>query len=670
LRAVDLRDAERTGKRAWLGRCTALRARAFWCATEERMDRTTTRVRVIVLCAVALALSGCFERTLRPVAPCTRSRAGDSIQVNTVDEVDLLFMIDNSGSMSEEQASLTAELPRLVEILASGDRNDDGVREFQPVRSLHIGIVSSDMGSGGFDIETCDRGARGAALGDDGVLITSVAGGGSGTCSATYPSVFEFERDRDDPAAFAADVACVARLGTSGCGFEQQLEAVLKALSPSTTQEWTVDGYTPPLFLGSSFGHADGANDGFIRPESALAVILVTDEEDCSVADVGIFDRSSPTYSGDLNLRCFMHTAAQHVIDRYVRGVDGRSGLMGLRRNPSLLIFAGIVGVPVDLVDEPDELRPIDFDGILADPRMEERIDPGMPTRLIPSCDVPLRGVAYPPRRIVRTAQALAQAGASVTIQSICQETYTSALDEIISKIAAAIGGACLPRALNPDADGFVDCDVYEVLPATGPTTHCAGLPGRDPDSVEMVEIDGVVRERCEVVQVGPEGHAADAPGWFYETMANADPDSDLAMLCADTPQRIRFTGGIDPTTNADIQLECVQTVRPGTGTEVSLGAFCDPEADVCGGGLAPDRATALTCDAADRTCGVACDSTATCTAAGLLGDVCDHRSWLEAVGATEQGISDAERARRMMGIPAGVAPEAAHGFCVSPTCI
>ena len=72
---------------------------------------------------------------------------------NGVDQVDVLFVIDNSGSMSEEQVKLSKELPRLVRVLASGDLdgvpNADGQPDFQPVASLHLGVVSSDLGVNG-----------------------------------------------------------------------------------------------------------------------------------------------------------------------------------------------------------------------------------------------------------------------------------------------------------------------------------------------------------------------------------------------------------------------------------------------------------------------------------------------------------------------------------------
>ena len=627
--------------------------------------------RMLVIAAIGIVTMGCFERTLRPVNPCTRSRVGNNIRVESVDKVDLLFMIDNSNSMAEEQASLTLELPRLVRVLASGDRDGNGMRDegdFDPVRSLHIGVITSDMGTGGFAVPTCDSGTFGHQHGDDGILITrgrtTIPG-----CMATYPNVFRFEPAAPgaDPMAFASDVACVATTGTGGCGFEQQLEAVLKALSPSAPQMWTVPGYQPPMFHNGTLGHADRENAGFIRPDSALAIILVTDEEDCSAANPDLFNPASPAFgSTDLNLRCFAFPNEVHPIERYVRGRDGTNGLMGLRQNPGLLIFAGIVGVPVETVADPSS---IDYEAILAHESMREEVDTSMPTRLRPSCNVPGRGVAFPPRRIVRTAAAIEAAGGSATIQSICQESYAGALDAIIAKIADALGGACLPRALNPDAEGFVQCDVFEILPA-GQT--CADLPGRDPMETSIVEVNGEQREQCKVNQVGPAGVSAGTPGWFYESYDNAPDGSTIQDDCpADSPQRISFVN-TSPTTNAEIRLECLQTVRPGGGVTGTIGDFCTPEntAGQCTGLDPANRPDVLACDAASRTCGVPCTTTADCTAAGLLGDVCDSRSWEDAVGANEPGISEAERNRRLGSIPAGTDLSAPHNFCVNPTCI
>jgi hypothetical protein len=273
--------------------------------------RVGTRV---LIAAMGLCALGCFERELRPVNPCTTSEVRRRIAVDTVDTVDLLFMVDNSGSMSQEQDLLRAEIPRMITILASGNRDGDPELEFTPVRSMHVGIITSDLGAGNEppppnDVPSCNSG-----LGDDGIL-RNTSRGGTG-CSTTYPSrVFDFAQATDDPATFAAEVGCVADLGTGGCGFEQQLEATLKALSPAGPTDFVAAGYAAPAFFGNTRGHAGpgGANEGFLRAESALAIVLLTDEEDCSVPAYELFYPLE--YDGlvnPLNLRCSRFPGALH----------------------------------------------------------------------------------------------------------------------------------------------------------------------------------------------------------------------------------------------------------------------------------------------------------------------------------------------------------------------
>src|SRR5690606_21689223 len=147
----------------------------------------------------------------------------------------------------------------------------------------------------------------------------------------------------DDPTAdvdaFVEHVSCVANLGIGGCGFEQQLEAVLKALTPSTS---------PIRFHDDTTGHGDGANSAFVRTDSILATILLTDEEDCSAADPELFDPTSSTYGPtELNLRCFNHPEAVHPVSRFT------NGLKALRADPQDVIFAAIAKIPTDLVSHP-----------------------------------------------------------------------------------------------------------------------------------------------------------------------------------------------------------------------------------------------------------------------------------------------------------------------------
>jgi hypothetical protein len=340
-------------------------------------------------------------------------------------ELDVLFMIDNSNSMTEEQESLARELPRMARILASGDLEGDGVQDFPAVRSLHYGVVSSDMGTGGYRVPTCNE----PNFGDDGILRTlgntSMPG-----CMATYAPVHQYGEGLGISAEeFATNATCVAQMGTGGCGFEQQLDAVAKALTPSTS------GMT---FSMGTDGHGDVENAGLLREDSAIAVVMLTDEEDCSAADPGLYDPMTSTYVGDLNLRCFMYPSAVQPIGRYT------DALLALRPdNPSRIVFAAITGIPTHL-STPDGTN---FDEILADPEMTEAIDTSSPTpRLMPSCNVPGRGIAFPPRRIVGAAQRIEAGGGNGMVHSICQEDYAPAVSAILERVGRSLSGACAPE--------------------------------------------------------------------------------------------------------------------------------------------------------------------------------------------------------------------------------
>jgi hypothetical protein len=375
--------------------------------------------------------------------PCRRIR-----------NVDLLFVVDNSGSMSEEQASLAREFPKLVRALASGDRDADGKEDFPPVEDLHLGVVSSDMGLPGIPgIPGCD------GLGGNGIL-NRVPDPMLADCETEYPKFLGYAAGNDDPDAIARDFACLASLGTAGCGFEQQLEAGLKAL-------WPADD--PSIgFLGDGMGagktgHAGAENGDFLRPDkgpdiSIVAIVVVTDEEDCSSHDLTHFtpalflDPNDPAdamlLAQDLNLRCYHNPANLHPVSRYVNGYRAlRKGL------EQLVVFAAIAGVPPDLVNA-EALAQVDFGngterdafyaGVLADPRMAEVPDPSKPPgegALTPSCDVADRGLAYPPRRITQVAEAFGENG---IVQSICQKDFGPAVDVIVGAIGRTVANACV----------------------------------------------------------------------------------------------------------------------------------------------------------------------------------------------------------------------------------
>ena len=328
--------------------------------------------------------------------------------------LDVLLSVDNSNSMAEEQALLAAQIPHMARVFATGDIDGDGVQDVPALRSVRIGTVSADMGTGGYAVPTCDS----SDFGDDGLLNTD-GRTDLAACMATYPPYAELGSGASTSAVdgFVDHVRCTAQLGTGGCGFEQQLEGVVKAVTPSSA---------PLVFHAGTTGHGDGANAGFVRRGSILSVIMVTDENDCSALDPELFNPSSATYGAtDLNLRCYAHPSALHDVRRYV------DGLRAMRGDPSDVVFSLIGGVPADLGGASPA-------SILADSRMSETVDPSSPNRLLPAC-ISEHGIAMPARRLVEVAQGLPGS----TVHSICEGDFAPAVDAILQRVADRASGSC-----------------------------------------------------------------------------------------------------------------------------------------------------------------------------------------------------------------------------------
>ncbi|MEM9194338.1 MAG: hypothetical protein AAGF12_34495 [Myxococcota bacterium] len=354
------------------------------------------------------------DRTIGPDGQIEDATADRTpIPTPAVTALDLLLVIDNSGSMEEEQRSLVREIPALIRALTTGDINGNGADDpgdFAPGFSdLNVGVVTTDMGSGGFPNMTCGE----PNAGDDGVLRTD--GASSPGCMPSYPRVLNFQPalQPGGDAQFASDVSCVALPGLNGCGFEQQLEAMLKAVTRSDSG----------IRFAGGAGHADGANAGFLRgpDESALAIIVLSDEADCSAMDPELFNLDTAIYVGNPNLRCFQYPDALHPVQRFV------DGLLTTRAAPGLLSVNFIVGIPQSLEGE-------SYPVMLAAPEVQERLDPSDNNRLVPSCVTPT-GLAFPPPRMIRVAEGLQAAGAHTSVSSICQASFEVPLQEVLRGI-------------------------------------------------------------------------------------------------------------------------------------------------------------------------------------------------------------------------------------------
>lgn len=616
-------------------------------------------VRIALVTLIVALTPGCFERPLEPADPCTRTTYGFIMNDGPPDKVDLLLVIDDSSAMAPVLPTVLAEIPRAILMLTSGDRDGDGSQDFTPVRSLHVGIVTTDMGAGDVSgLASCDPG-----FGDDGLMQIRTRGSAA-ACMASYdalyaatPNVFDFEAHGGVPLQIATDVGCVAALGAGGCDFPQGLEAALKAISLAPSPSggspvaWTAAGYQPPIFFGPTFGHGNdfGTNGAFLRPDSVLAIVVIGDHDDCSTTDPHIFSPDDPAFvSADLALRCHTFASELQPISRYV------DGFTRLHANPALVVYSAITGIPMEL----SGYRPAE---ILESPRMQERVDPAMPHQLVPACASSDGRVTAPPGvRMTQLAQQMDAVGATVSVHSICNPSFEGAFDGIVQSISEAIAGGCLARGLDPDGNGFIDCDVFEVLPSG---MRCAELSRPEAFALDHVETntftDGTMlsREVCRVRQVGRAG-AGIEPGWAYD---DGDPRllagwSDLPLACS---QRIGLSE-IDAIFGAEVYVACDETLIESNGAPVALGTRCDPatgvtpDAHMCAEGAAiANNPVHLSCDRFRSSCQIACTQDSDCARAGLPSYQCDLRTAL----------------MYFTQIPDGVAPTDTHGFCARPTC-
>ena len=414
-------------------------------------------IQSAVLLACALSLSGCWSVAVLGEAvkssdsdggltdgstgDSSTDDAGTSALACTTNQLDLLIMMDDSGSMRPEQQLLSTNLPKLVKMLTTGDilLNDvegdasthaDNVRAFT---SLHVAFVTSDMGTAGYAIPGCDH----QPYGDDGVMrnegdITAVG------CTATYPRFLEFTTGGATTEAFAQEAVCIGHVGTTGCGFEQQLDSVLKALTPSTS---------PIRFFNNTTGHGDesATNNGFLRQDSVLAVLMITDEEDSSVQNPNIFNPSDQgvmdAMASGVALNIIGHFPPTdtylYPVSRYI------AGLKSLRSSTQPpVVFAAFTGVPTDLVSADGATN---YDAILSDSRMQYSMSSTDNSKLTAACSVTFMEAggaqdlrsADPERRLVEVAQGF---GANGLVRSICEGDMSASFTALAKKIG---GTAC-----------------------------------------------------------------------------------------------------------------------------------------------------------------------------------------------------------------------------------
>jgi hypothetical protein len=215
------------------------------------------------------ACSGPTSRTMGPGGGGTGGGGGGGggpIDPNgnaTCQKMDILFVVDNSGSMAEEQTNLTANFPKFIEVLNAFKTGGNGDLDWRAAVTSTGRDVNYTISLGpGFDFPMSEMGENGKFY-------------NKSECGMTRPWI-----ERFDNTDVAKQFGCVAELGTMGSSMEMPLEAMKLAVTDRVK---------------------DGSNAGFMRDDALLAVVYLTDEEDCSrsddnfMVDGGVCDKADLT---------------------------------------------------------------------------------------------------------------------------------------------------------------------------------------------------------------------------------------------------------------------------------------------------------------------------------------------------------------------------------------
>jgi hypothetical protein len=164
--------------------------------------------------------------------------AGDAVEEIGCERVDLLFVIDNSGSMSDEQSNLVNSVPSFISEIQTQLAGAD---------SYHVGVITTD------EYEYNDGCTNEGAL----VIATGGDDSSEGVCGP-YADGYNFMTENDD-----LDVAfpCAAMVGTDGDSDERPMQTMQAALS-------------------ADMNGAGGCNEGFLRDDALLVIVIIADEED------------------------------------------------------------------------------------------------------------------------------------------------------------------------------------------------------------------------------------------------------------------------------------------------------------------------------------------------------------------------------------------------------
>lgn len=182
--------------------------------------------------------------------------------------VDIIVVMDNSGSMGEEQQMLAQGIGGLVGVLDGADPPIDYRFAVTTTDNGNLWCQSTGAESGEFRATSC-LGRQTDFIFNGAVTIDVFAEACESQCTLMDLGLSEPWLDVPNatgtglPADQVSDIlSCMLPQGINGCGFESTLESLHRAIQRTET--------------------AGESQFGFHRDGALLAVLIVTDEADCS----------------------------------------------------------------------------------------------------------------------------------------------------------------------------------------------------------------------------------------------------------------------------------------------------------------------------------------------------------------------------------------------------
>lgn len=445
----------------------------------------------LVLVLVGLMGGGCqqYEFEELPSSVIKESRWETTVVISAA--ADILFVIDNSGSMVGEQLQLGASFGAFTDELEKFFGDD-----------YHIAVVTTGVESTGCPPCTDTNHFSCMNATGEGGRFQDWLGHNDGTVSspsfsffkpgdADYPNDCGKIIDGNNKHCFydASTERGIGLVGINGCGYERGLEPIRLAL-----------------------GDLLSSQPGFLRDNATLAVILVSDEEDCGkVGDVN----EDPAVGGmacyfaakgvdgdgntnDASGKPYQLTPVKEYYD-FLLNLKG-----GTDKGQGRVKFAAIVGVK-----DPDDLSTTqieyEFDDTYhrwdATPACEtpgckaqcDSNDPGY-QRCLNYCE------AKPGTRYIKLAQMFGLGkGQNGFVDTICQNDFSQTMKDVGNFIGCPHHFSLSEPILHPDLANILIND--EEVPR-----YSCGFS----DQVRLVECNGPDDDSC------PDGVDC-IPTWTYQ---------------------------------------------------------------------------------------------------------------------------------------------------------